>query len=87
MLTHTRTKTYTLLSAWAQSFPWDCLIRDTTCASATHAHDPMVNQPCAVDGCDEPIRDREACYLVTEQEGWVCWRHVHPDDGPKHYPA
>ena len=37
--------------------------------------------------CREPIRDRESCYRVTEVEGYVCWRHVHPDEGPKLYPA
>ncbi|WP_047892556.1 hypothetical protein [Micromonospora sp. RV43] len=86
VLTRTHTKTYALMSAWAQSFPWDCLIRDTDCSSATHDHHPMVDQPCAVENCREPIRDRESCYMVTEQKGWVCWRHVHPDEGPKPYP-
>lgn len=74
-----------ILGAWAQSFPWDCLVRPTRCASATHAHDPMVDQPCAVPDCGEPIRDREPCYQVTELEGWVCFRHVDPG-GPCFYP-
>ncbi len=85
-LTHTHTKTYALMSPWAQSFPWDCLIRDTGCVSATHAHAVMVDQPCAVEDCRKPIRDRESCYRVVEVEGYVCWRHVHPDEGPKPYP-
>jgi hypothetical protein len=85
-ITHTYTKTYALLDAWAQSFPWDCLIRETTCCSATHNHTPMVGEPCAVENCGEPIRDRESCYRVTQQDGYVCWRHVHPDEGPKLYP-
>ena len=91
-LEHTYTKTYALMDPWAQTFPWDCLIRETTCVSTTHDHSPMVGDPCAVEGCGEPLRDREACYAVTQlkQEGpgepWVCWRHVHPDEGPKLYP-
>lgn len=86
-LTRTHTKTYALMDAWAQSFPWDCLIRETNCASDTHDHDVMVDQPCAVPDCGEPIRDRESCYRVVQMEGYVCWRHVHPDDGPRLYPA
>jgi hypothetical protein len=85
-LTRTYTKTYALLDAWAQSFPWDCRARSTSCASKTHDHSPMVGDVCAVESCDEPIRERESCYMVVQVEGWVCWRHVHPDDGPKLYP-
>lgn len=82
------TKTYALLDDWAQSFAWDCLIRETNCASTTHNHAPMVGDLCAVPDCDEPIRERESCYMVTDPDidGWVCWRHIHPDDGPKLYP-
>lgn len=83
----THTKTYALMNAWASSFPWDCLIRDTGCVSPTHKHNPMVDQPCAVESCGKPIKERETCYRVTEVEGYVCWRHVHPDEGPKLYPA
>jgi hypothetical protein len=78
---------------WAQTFPWDCLIRPTSCISPTHDHNPMVGDLCAVEGCGEPLRDRESCYAVIElkrgdakHERWVCWRHVHPDEGPKLYP-
>lgn len=87
IITRTHTKTYALMNAWAQSFPWDCLIRPTGCVSPTHQHTPMVDDPCAVDDCRKPLRDREACYRVTEQGGYVCWRHVHPDDGPFLYPT
>jgi hypothetical protein len=87
VITYTYTKTYALMSAWAQSFPWDCLVRSTTCVSATHAHDPLVGQSCAAADCGLPLGERESCYLVTEQDGFVCWRHVHPDDGPRLYPA
>jgi hypothetical protein len=83
VLTHTYTKTYALMGAWAETFPWDCLVRETGCCSPTHAHKPMVDQPCAVEDCQEPLREREVCYLVVEVEGHVCWRHVHPDEGPR----
>jgi hypothetical protein len=104
MINRTHTKTYAQLDSWAQSFPWDCLVRETNCVSATHDHSPMVGDPCAVPECREPIRERESCYLVTqygrvtgpppqnpqgpvrEREQYVCWRHVHPDEGPKLYP-
>lgn len=86
-LTHTYTKTYALMNAWAQSFPWDCLIRETSCVSATHGHAVMVDQPCAVEDCRKPLRDREVCYRVVEVDGYVCWRHVRPDDGPLLVPA
>jgi hypothetical protein len=86
----THTRTYALLDPWAQTFPWDCLIRPTNCVSPTHDHSPMVDDPCAVEDCQEPLKDREVCYAVTQlprghakHERWVCWRHVHPDEGPK----
>lgn len=88
-LTHTYTKTYELLNAWAETTPWDCRIRDTGCVSETHDHAPMANQPCAIDSCGEPLLANETCYAVTNlerlpngHEPWVCWRHVRPDDGP-----
>lgn len=81
-LTHTYTRTYTLLDAWASTLPWDCLIRDTNCCSSTHDHSPMVNDECAVRGCGHELRDGEECYAVTQFDGWVCWRHIRPDDGP-----
>lgn len=82
MLTRTHTKTYALLDAWALSTPWDCRIRETTCCSKTHDHTPMVDDPCAVKNCQKPLLDGEVCYMVTQIEGYVCWRHVHPNEGP-----
>jgi hypothetical protein len=89
-LTRTHTKTFVLYDAWAQTFPWDCLIRDTGCVSPDHRHSPMTGDTCAEPQCDEPLRSGEVCYAVTElprehgqrSEPWVCWRHIHPDDGP-----
>lgn len=86
----THTKTFNLLNAWAETTPWDCLIRETGCISKTHDHSPMVNDECAWGGCDELLREREVCYAVIElkrapgakHEPWVCWRHVRPDEGP-----
>lgn len=89
MLTRTRTRTYTLLDAWAETLPWDCLIRDTGCVSRTHDHTPMANAPCAIPDCGEPLKPGEVCYAVTQldrdehgREQWVCWRHIRPDNGP-----
>lgn len=89
VMTHTYTKTYELLDAWAETTPWDCLVRDTGCVSETHDHAPMANQACAVADCGEPLLAGETCYAVTTlerlpngHEPWVCWRHVRPDDGP-----
>jgi len=80
MIKYTYTKTYALLDPWAETLPWEC---------ATHAHNPMANDPCAVEDCDELLRAGEVCYAVVElprlpdgHERWVCWRHVRPDDGP-----
>jgi hypothetical protein len=88
-ITRTHTKTYTIMNAWASTLPWDCLVRDTGCVHPTHQHDPMADDPCAIEDCREPLRADETCYAVTElprgvdgREQWVCWRHVRPDDGP-----
>jgi len=85
----TYTKTYEIFNAWAESTPWDCLVRETGCVSSTHDHSPMVNQPCAIGRCGEPLLAGETCYAVTQlergedgHEQWACWRHVRPDDGP-----
>lgn len=85
----THTKTYETYDAWAETIPWDCLIRDTGCISSTHDHSPMANQPCAIAKCAKPLLPDETCYAVTQlergedgHEQWVCWRHVRPDDGP-----
>lgn len=87
-MTFTYVKTFTLMDAWASTIPWDCLVRSTDCCSSTHDHSPMVDDPCAVDSCHEPLREDETCYAVVElgrigdREQWVCWRHVRPDEGP-----
>lgn len=88
-LTRTHTRTYALLNAWAETYPWDCLIRPTQCISPDHQHNPMADQLCAVGDCQKPLLADEVCYAVTEldrlpdgREPWVCWRHVRPDDGP-----
>lgn len=89
-ITHTHTRTEVIGHPWAETTPWDCLIRETGCCSPTHAHSPMVGDRCAWPHCDETLRDREVCYAVievtkepgTRGESWVCWRHVRPDDGP-----
>ncbi len=93
-------RTFTKLSPWAETTPWDCLIRPTRCCSPTHDHSTMVGDPCAVPECAAPLVEDEVCYAVTEldriespplqrqdgpvreQEQWVCWRHVRPDQGP-----
>lgn len=68
---------------WAETTPWECLIRETGCCSPTHNHSPMVNDPCAHPGCIELLVADESCYAVIEIEttndgsmAWVCWRHV-----------
>lgn len=68
MITRTHTKTYALLDAWASTIPWDCLVREDTkcCAGPAHDHDPMVNDPCAVEGCDKLLLAGEECYAVTQ---------------------
>lgn len=92
-MTHTHTKTYALMDAWANTLPWDCLVRETGCVSTMHDHSPMVDQPCAAEDCGMPLRNREVCYAVTQlgrdtdgRERWVCWRHVRPDYGPLRIP-
>jgi len=74
MITTIHTKTYTLFDAWASTLPWNCLIRETSCVHPTHEHDPMVDDPCAVETCRKPLKEREECYVTTQLEGWVCWR-------------
>jgi len=77
------------LEAWGSTFPWTCLIRQTRCCSAIHDHIPMVNDPCAIEDCREPLLVDQECYFVAEmprdeygREQAVCWRHVRPDKGP-----
>ncbi len=83
VLTRTYTKTYALMDAWASTLPWE------PCDKPGHNHSPMVDQPCAVEDCREPLKAREECYYVTQlgrdaddREQAVCWRHVRPDEGP-----
>lgn len=83
MPTHTFTRTRTKCHAWAETLPWDCLIRPTPCISSSHNHTPMVNDPCAHPDCAELLVENEVCYAVVEvprsaegREVWVCWRHV-----------
>lgn len=84
----TYTKTFALMDAWAEKTPSACLVRDTTCRQDVHEHHPMVNDPCAVEDCAEPLLIDQTIYAVTHlpmvdgHEQWVCWRHVRPDDGP-----
>jgi len=88
VMTHTYVKTFAIYNAWAQTFPWECRVRDTGCCSPTHDHSPMVGDICAEPQCSEPLKAGEVCYAVTElkrrhdREQWVCWRHVHPDREP-----
>lgn len=48
----------TKLNAWASSFPW-----------ADGDHTPMVNDPCAVPRCGQPLRAGEEVYAVVESGG------------------
>lgn len=68
----TYTKTYTLLDAWASTSPKE----------RGEPYPPMEDDPCAVESCQKPLRAREEVYAVTQLEGWVCWRHVRPNEGP-----
>lgn len=65
----TCTKTYAIMDAWAER-PAD------------------VEVPCAVCAKDIPVN--EVYYYVTQldrdesgREQPVCWRHIHPDRGPR----
>ena len=82
MLTRTHTRTYTILTAWAETTPHVCAPGCTK----SHAHP---GDQCDAPQCDEQLVAGETCYSVTElpraadgREPWVCWRHVRPDDGP-----
>jgi hypothetical protein len=69
VLTHTYTKTYALMDPWAETIPWECLVRETNCcAGPEHDHSPMVDDPCAVEDCREPLRLGETCYAVGENK-------------------
>jgi hypothetical protein len=78
----THTRTYNTLDPWAQTTPHD---HPAVGCRAVHVH---AGDPCAVPDCGEPIPAGEVCYAVVELprvgrgERWVCWRHVHPDQGP-----
>lgn len=81
-LTHTFTRTYALMDAWAETTPHACAPGCTK----PHAH---VGDWCDAPQCDEQLVAHEACYSPVEldraasgREPWVCWRHIRPDDGP-----
>lgn len=87
MTTCTHTKTYTLLDPWASTVPWTCAVDPSSACDCDggcglSGHSPMVGDPCALNACAKPLRQDEECYAVTEIDGWVCWRHVRPDEGP-----
>jgi hypothetical protein len=71
-ITRTYTKTYTLLDAWASTTPHE----------RGSGSSPEENDPCAVESCGKSLERDEECYAVTQLEGWVCWRHIRPNDGP-----
>lgn len=82
VLTRTRTRTYALMDAWAETTPHSCA---PGCVQP-HAH---VGDLCDAPQCDELLLARETCYSVAQldrdangREPWVCWRHIRPDDGP-----
>jgi hypothetical protein len=75
-----------LETAWAETIPWVCLIRETSCCSPDHDHSPMAYDECAFPGCPELLVPDEVCYGITGlsrqpsgHEPWVCWRHVRPE--------
>lgn len=81
----TRTKTYALYNAWAETIPYEKDAPD-------YKTGPRVDDPCCEPQCDETLHAGEVVYAVTElgrehanpgrNEPWVCWRHVRPDQGP-----
>lgn len=77
-MTHTYTKTYALMDAWAISLPW------ARCGQPCNHATPHVGDPCAVEDCGKPLLAGETIYKVTQMpdDAYVCWRHVRPDDGP-----
>lgn len=85
-ITHTYTKTYALMDAWASTTPRNRRNCADPCP-AVHVHAWDV---CAVPQCDKRLLPDEECYSVLQVqttpdeagEKWVCWRHVRPDDGP-----
>lgn len=89
MITRTHTKTYTLYDAWAQTIPHERT--DTRSPAAAHEGDP-----CCAPQCSETLRADEVVYSPTQLtrddaapgrgEPWVCWRHIHPNEGPNRIP-
>jgi hypothetical protein len=82
MIRRTHTKTYALMTAWAETTPHAC---EPGC-DKPHAH---VGDLCDAPQCIERLNADESCYSVTElerdangREPWVCWRHIQPDTGP-----
>lgn len=85
MLTHTRTRTYTLMHAWAETTV-------STGDTPGVPHAAREDDPCCAPRCDELLVAGETAYSPIElgrehaalgrREPWVCWRHIRPDDGP-----
>ncbi len=85
MITVTRTRTWELLHAWAETTP----VPEN---EPGHYKGARVGDLCTWPPCGEHFRPGETVYSVTEQdrsdalpgrtEPWVCWRHVRPDEGP-----
>ncbi len=65
-ITHTYTRTWPLLDAWASTLPWNCHTNPAGCVAAGHDHAPVVGDPCAVPECGRPLRGREVCYAAVE---------------------
>lgn len=59
------------LTPWAETTPWNCLVRKTNCVSDTHDHDPMVGDPCMAPGCPHTLAEAERCYAVVELEDYL----------------
>lgn len=85
VLTHTYTKTYALLHAWAQT---DALPRDYP----GHREHAREGDLCCAEQCGELLVAGDVVYAPIELdrsdaqpgrgEPWVCWRHIRPDAGP-----
>jgi hypothetical protein len=97
MPTHTFTKTFAIYGAWAETFPWDCVnpahdhgpMVNDPCAEPQCDERLLADEVCyavtQIDGYEGPP-PRNPGGKVRRRESWVCWRHVHPDDGPRRVP-
>lgn len=70
-MTRTYTKTFAIYGAWAETTPWDCVMRGGECANATHDHSPMVGDPCGEPQCNELLVADEVCYAVTQLDSII----------------